>query len=107
MASTIQTTVDQSIQDFIQAKSVMANVNAQRFNGLVGDLQIPIGSSASGATVIATDGTTQSAETTPTLTSKTLSPTRIADVIPLSYGLLQQSSPDVESYIRRLIGNTF
>ena len=106
-ASTIQTTVDQSIQDFIQAKSVMANVNAQRFNGLVGDLQIPIGSSASGATVIATDGTTQSAETTPTLTSKTLSPTRIADVIPLSYGLLQQSSPDVESYIRRLIGNTF
>ncbi|MDA8841071.1 phage major capsid protein [Gammaproteobacteria bacterium] len=106
-ASTIQTTVDQSIQDFIQAKSVMANVNAQRFNSLVGDLQIPIGSSASGATVIATDGTTQSAETTPTLTSKTLSPTRIADVIPLSYGLLQQSSPDVESYIRRLIGNTF
>ena len=106
-ANTIQTTVDSSIQDFIQAKSVMANVNAQRFNGLVGDLQIPIGSSASGATVIATDGTTQSAETTPTLTSKTLSPTRIADVIPLSYGLLQQSSPDVESYIRRLIGNTF
>ena len=106
-ASTIQTTVNQSIQDFIQARSVMANVNAQRFNGLVGDLQIPIGSSASGATVIATDGTTQSAETTPTLTSKTLSPTRIADVIPLSYGLLQQSSPDVESYIRRLIGNTF
>jgi len=106
-ANTIQTTVDQSIQDFIQAKSVMANVNAQRFNGLVGDLQIPIGSSASGATVIATDGTTQSAETTPTLTSKTLSPTRIADVIPLSYGLLQQSSPDVESYIRRLIGSTF
>ena len=106
-ASTIQTTVNQSIQDFIQAKSVMANVNAQRFNGLVGDLQIPIGSSTSGATVIATDGSTQAAETTPTLTSKTLSPTRIADVIPLSYGLLQQSSPDVESYIRRLIGNTF
>ena len=106
-ANTIQTTVDSSIQDFIQAKSVMSNVNAQRFNGLVGDLQIPIGSSASGATVIATDGTTQSAETTPTLTSKTLSPTRIADVIPLSYGLLQQSSPDVESYIRRLIGSTF
>ena len=104
---TIQTTVDSSIQDFIQAKSVMANVNAQRFNGLVGDLQIPIGSSTSGATVIATDGSTQAAETTPTLTSKTLSPTRIADVIPLSYGLLQQSSPDVESYIRRLIGNTF
>ena len=106
-ANTIETTVDSSIQDFIQAKSVMSNVNAQRFNGLVGDLQIPIGSSASGATVIATDGTTQSAETTPTLTSKTLSPTRIADVIPLSYGLLQQSSPDVESYIRRLIGSTF
>ena len=40
-ASTIQTTVDQSIQDFIQAKSVMANVNAQRFNGLVGDLTDP------------------------------------------------------------------
>ena len=106
-ANTIETTVDSSIQDFIQAKSVMSNVNAQRFNGLVGDLQIPIGSSASGATVIATDGTSQSAETTPTLTSKTLSPTRIADVIPLSYGLLQQSSPDVETYIRRLIGNTF
>jgi HK97 family phage major capsid protein len=85
----------------------MANVNAQRFQGIVGDLLIPIGSSASGATVIATDGTTQAAETTPTLTSKTLSPTRIADVIPMSYGLLQQSSPDVENYIRRLIGNTF
>ena len=106
-ANTIQTTIDPTIQDFIQAKSIMANVNAQRFQGIVGDLMIPIGSSASGATVIATDGTTQAAETTPTLTSKTLSPTRIADVIPMSYGLLQQSSPDVENYIRRLIGNTF
>ena len=106
-ANTIQTTIDPTIQDFIQAKSIMANVNAQRFQGIVGDLLIPIGSSASGATVIATDGTSQAAETTPTLTSKTLSPTRIGDVIPMSYGLLQQSSPDVENYIRRLIGNTF
>lgn len=106
-ASTIATNIDSRIQDFIQAKSIAQNLGSQSFSGLMGDLQIPVGSSASGATVLVTDGTTQSAETTPTLTSVTLSPTRIADVIPISYGFLQQSTPDVESYLRRLIANTF
>ena len=106
-ANTIQTNVSANIQDFIQAQMVTMNTNPQVFNGNVGDLLIPVGSSASGATILATDGTTQSAETTPTLTNKTLSPTRIADVVPLSYGFLQQSTPDVEGYVRRLIANTF
>ena len=106
-ANTIQTNVSANIQDFIQAQMVTMNTNPQVFNGNVGDLLIPVGSSASGATILATDGTTQADITTPTLTNKTLSPTRIADVVPLSYGFLQQSTPDVEGYVRRLIADTF
>ena len=106
-ANTIQTTVQNNIHDFMQQKSVMANLGATTFGNNVGDLDVPLGSSASGATVLATDGTTQSAETTPTLSKLTLSPTRIADVVPLSYGFLQQSTPDVEAYVRRLIAQTF
>ena len=106
-ASTIQTSVDGRIQDFIQAQSIGMNLGAQVFRLESDDLLIPKGTSASGATVMATDGTTQSAETTPTLGNVTLSPKYFADVIPVTYKFLQQSSPDVENYLRRLIGSTF
>ena len=106
-ANTIQTNVQSNIHDFMQQKSVAMNLGATTFGNNVGDLEVPLGTSASGATVIATDGTTQAAETTPTLSKLTLSPTRIADVVPLSYGFLQQSTPDVEAYVRRLIAQTF
>ena len=106
-ANTIQTSVLNNIHDFMQQKSIAMNLGATTFGGNVGNLEVPLGTSASGATVLATDGTTQSAETTPTLSKLTLAPTRIADVVPLSYGFLQQSTPDVESYVRRLIAQTF
>jgi HK97 family phage major capsid protein/HK97 family phage prohead protease len=106
-ANTIQTNVQSNIHDFMQQKSVAMNLGATTFGNNVGDLEVPLGTSASGATVLATDGTTQSGETTPTLSKLTLSPTRIADVVPLSYGFLQQSTPDVEAYVRRLIAQTF
>ena len=106
-ANTIQANVQSNIHDFMQQKSVAMNLGATTFGNNVGDLEVPLGTSASGATVIATDGTTQAAETTPTLSKLTLSPTRIADVVPLSYGFLQQSTPDVEAYVRRLIAQTF
>ena len=106
-ANTIETAVSSSIQDFMQQKSIMQNLGATNFGGNVGDLKIPIGSSDSGASVIATDSTTQVAETTPTLTNKILSPSRFGTVIPMSYGFIQQSTPDVESYVRNLIAQTF
>ena len=106
-ANTIQTSVTSSIQDFMQQKSIMQSMGATSFGQNVGDLKIPVGSSDSGATVIATDGTTQAGEVTPTLTNKVLSPSRFGTVIPMSYGFVQQSTPDVEGYIRRLIAETF
>ena len=106
-ASTIQTSVDNRIQDFIQARSIGQNLGAQVFRLESDDLLIPKASSASGVTVMATDGTTQASESTPTLTNVTLSPKYFADVIPVSYKFLQQSSPDVENYLRKLIGETF
>jgi len=106
-ANTIQTNVQNNIHDFMQQKSIALNLGATTFGGNVGNLEVPLGTSSSGATVLATDGTTQSAETTPTLSKLTLAPTRIADVVPLSYGFMQQSTPDVESYVRRLIAQTF
>ena len=105
--NTIETAVSDSIQDFMQQQSIVQQLGATNFNGNTGDLMIPVGSSDSGATVIATDGTTQSGEVTPTLTNKTLAPSRFATVIPLSYGFIQQSTPDVEGYVRRLIAQTF
>jgi HK97 family phage major capsid protein/HK97 family phage prohead protease len=106
-ANTIETSVSNSIQDFMQQKSIMQNMGATNFGGNVGDLKIPVGSSDSGASVIATDGTTQVGENSPTLTNKTLSPSRFGTVIPLSYGFIQQSTPDVEGYVRKLIAQTF
>ena len=106
-ANTIQNTVQGNIHDFMQQKSIALNLGATTFGNNQGNLEIPLGTSSSGATVLATDGTTQSAETTPTLSKLTLAPTRIADVVPLSYGFLQQSTPDVEGYVRRLIAQTF
>jgi len=106
-ANTIETAVSSSIQDFMQQKSIMQNMGATNFSGNVGDLRIPVGSSDSGATVIATDGTTSVSTSTPTLTNKLLSPSRFGSVIPLSYGFIQQSTPDVEGYVRKLIAQTF
>ena len=106
-ANTIQNNVQANIHDFMQQKSIAMSLGATTFTGNVGNLEVPLGTSASGATVLATDGTTQASETTPTLSKLTLEPTRIADVIPLSYGFLQQSTPDVETYVRRLLANTF
>ena len=103
----VQTSVDTRIQDFIQQKSVIMNLPVTNFSGLQGDLKIPVGTSASGFTPLVTDGTTQSAETDLTFSSKSLSAHRFADVVPLSYGLLQQASPDMENYVRRTIADTF
>ena len=48
-ANTIETSVSNSIQDFMQQKSIMQNMGATNFGGNVGDLKIPVGSSDSGA----------------------------------------------------------
>ena len=103
----VQTNVDSQIQDFLQARSVIANLPVTRFSGLTGDLKIPVGSSASGFTALQTDGTTQASETDITFTSRDLTAKRFGDVVPLSYGLLQQATPDMESFVRRTIANTF
>jgi len=105
-ASTIQTTVDNRIQDFIQAKSISQNLGCQTFRLESDDLMIPKGTSNSGAAIMASE-TTQTAESTPTLSNVTLSPKYITNVIPLSYKFLQQSSPDVENYLRQLVGESF
>ncbi len=106
-ANTIETTVSNSIYDFMQQKSILGELGVTNFGGNVGDLMLPVGSSDSGATVIQTDGSTQAQEVTPTLTNKTLSPSRFSTVIPLSYGFIQQSTPDVENFVRNLIAQTF
>ena len=103
----VQTTVDSRIQDFLQAKSIIANLPVTRFSGLTGDLKIPVGTSASGFTALQTDGTTQASQTDITFTSRDLTAHRFGDVVPLSYGLLQQATPDMESFVRRTIANTF
>ena len=102
-----QTSVDSRIQDFLQARSVIANLPVTRFSGLTGDLKIPVGTSASGFTALQTDGTTQASETDITFTSRDLTAHRFGDVVPLSYGLLQQATPDMENFVRRTIANTF
>ena len=106
-SNTIETAVSNSIYDFMQQQSILGELGVTNFGGNTGDLMLPCGTSGSGATVIATDGTTQAGEETPTLSNKTLSPSRFATVIPLSYGFIQNSTPDVESYVRRLIAQTF
>ena len=106
-SSTTQTTVANNIEPFLQQKSIIANLNTRNFDGLVGDLSIPVGTSASGFTPIVTDGTTQVAETDLTIASKTLTAHRFGNLIPLSYGLLQQATPDVESFVRNNLAETF
>ena len=106
-ANTIETNISNSIADFLQQKSILANLGASNFAGNVGNLDIAVGSSDSGVTALQTDGSTQAGEETPTLTKLSLVAKRFGTVIPLSYGFLQQSTPDVEGYVRRLIAETF
>ena len=106
-STTTQTSVASNIEPFLQQKSVIANLNTRNFDGLVGDLTIPVGNSASGFTAITTDGTTQVAQTDIAIASKTLTAHRFGDVVPLSYGLLQQATPDVESFVRNNLADTF
>ena len=106
-ANTIETNISNSIADFMQQKAVLNQVGASNFAGNTGNLDIAIGSSDSGVTALQTDGSTQAGEVTPTLTKLSLVAKRFGTVIPLSYGFLQQSTPDVEGYVRRLIAETF
>ncbi|MDA9902963.1 phage major capsid protein [Gammaproteobacteria bacterium] len=106
-ANTIETNISSSIADFMQQKSILQNLGASNFAGNTGNLDIAIGSSDSGVTALQTDGSTQAGEVTPTLTKLSLVAKRFGTVIPLSYGFLQQSTPDVEGYVRRLIAETF
>tara|TARA_R100000808_G_C2139557_1_gene147467 strand:+ start:173 stop:1834 length:1662 start_codon:yes stop_codon:yes gene_type:complete len=106
-ASTIQTSVDSRIRDFIQAQSIAMNLGFQEFRVDSGDLLIPKFTSNSGATMLATDGTSQAGEVSPTMSSVTLSPKYSATVIPVTYKFMGQSSPDIENALRRLIGQTF
>ena len=106
-SNTVQTSVQASVEPFLQQKSVIGNLNTRTFSGLQGDLTIPVGNSASGFTPIQTDGTTQVAETDISITSKTLTARRFGDVVPLSYGILQQASPNIEQFVRSNIADTF
>lgn len=106
-STTTQTSVANNIEPFLQQKSIISNLNTRNFDGLVGDLTIPVGNSASGFTPIVTDGTTQVAETDLSIVSKTLSAHRFGNLIPLSYGLLQQATPDVENFVRNNLAETF
>jgi len=61
-SNTIETAVSNSIYDFMQQQSILGELGVTNFGGNTGDLMLPCGTSGSGATVIATDGTTQAGE---------------------------------------------
>lgn len=103
-ASTIQTTVLERIVDFIIRASVWPNLGIVEFNGLTSNLQLPKGTSSVTTAFLSLDGSTNITESTPTLSSVTLSPTSLASFVQISHKMLLQSGASVEQYLRSLMG---
>jgi HK97 family phage major capsid protein len=84
----------------IRNRSILTQLGADFLPGLVGDVQMPVGTNvtASWESEIAAVN-----EQTPTFSSKVLSPKRLAAMVILSNQLLRQDSAGVEAFIRRSI----
>lgn len=84
----------------IKNKSILTQLGANMLSGLVGDVQIPVGSDAAADWY----GETSTAETsTPTFTNVKLTPKRLACAIDVSNQMLKQDSVGMENYLRRII----
>lgn len=91
---------------FVQRLGVYPNIGIQVFNGLSSDIKIPRETSAATASFLALDGSTDITEGTPTMDSVSFSPTSLACFTQLSHKLVLQSSVNMDSVIRNLMGQT-
>lgn len=87
-----------SMIDVLRARSVLAQAGATMMSGLVGDIPIPRQTAAS--TVAEKAETVAGDETTPTVDQVTLTPKMIKGWVEYSRQLMNQSSIDVETFVR-------
>ena len=88
----------QSMIEMLRNNMVVAQLGARILNGLVGNLPIP--SQTGGATASWLSETATSASSNQTVGQLTLTPHRLAAETAYTYQLLQQSSIDLEEFVR-------
>ena len=91
---------------FVQRKGLYQSMGVTTFSDMSSDVKIPRGTSAVTIGFDNLDGTDTIAESTPTMNSVSMSPTSLTGLVVLSHKLVQQSSVDMENYIRNLMGDS-
>ena len=86
----------------LKAKSVLSALGIQYLTGLVGDIAVPKGGTATGYWVAEATAPTES---TPTLSQVTGSPKIVGTYVDISRKLMVQSSVDVEAFVRNEIAS--
>jgi HK97 family phage major capsid protein len=102
-ANTIDTILDTNIIPALRPKLVMSNLGATALNGLVGNVDLLGGNAI--ATATWEGETDQAANTDPSTRKVNLSPNRLAAITTISKQLLNQSSINVENWIRSELSN--
>ena len=91
---------------FVQRKGLYQSMGVTTFSDMSSDVKIPRGTSAVTIGFDNLDGTDTIAESTPTMNSVSMSATSLTGLVVLSHKLVQQSSVDMENYIRNLMGDS-
>lgn len=91
---------------FMQRKGLYQSMGVTTFGDMSSDVKIPRGTSAVTIGFDNLDGSDTIAESTPTMNSVSMSPISLTGLVVLSHKLVQQSSVDMENYIRNLMGDS-
>jgi HK97 family phage major capsid protein len=102
-ANTIDTILDTNLIPALRPKLVMSNLGATALNGLVGDVDLLGGNAI--ATATWEGETDEAANTDPSTRKVNLTPNRLAAITTVSKQLLNQSSINIEQWIRDELSN--
>ena len=102
-ANTIDTILDTNIIPALRPNLVMAQLGATSLNGLVGDVDLLGGNAI--ATATWEGETDEAANTDPSTRKVNLTPSRLAAITTVSKQLLNQSSINVEQWVRDELSN--
>lgn len=91
-----------SFIDMLRNRSVVMSLGATRLSGLKGNITIPRETAGTTAYWLA-DETTAITESQPTIGQLSLSPKNVAALTEFTHQLMQQSSPNVEDFLMRVL----
>ena len=91
---------------FVQRKGIYGDIGLSIFNNFASDVKIPKGTSSATTEFLNLDGTDSIDEGTPTMSSVAFSPKSLGCFTQITHKLALQSSVDMDSYLRNLMGES-